>query len=148
MTHGWDALLGASIFPIVCRANLFFPTACSPSSQRQALRSRGGTLSHSAFLIVTGPGLLRGSSDKSLASNRQTRFVASMVSAVRTVSKLCAWCTRHVQPDRLAPPCLHSTWQGEGQALPVASPPGAAKRHVKTLPVFTLSRLRAARRCR
>lgn len=66
-----------------------------------------------------------------------SRFPRLMIRSDKTGSKLFACATRHAQVRRLSAACLRSTWQGEGKALPVASPLVCRKRHVETLPVST-----------
>jgi len=67
------------------------------------------------------------------AARRFFRFDQRMEHADFGASKLCAWDTRHTQVRWLSAICLRSTWQGEGFALPVASPPAFSKLHPKTL---------------
>jgi len=78
---------------------------------------------------------------KMLVANRGTRFTQFMETADKTGSKLFAWDTRHTQVIRLLPSAFAPTWQEEGKSLSVASSPLCRKRHVKTLPVSTPSRL-------
>ena len=85
--------------------------------------------------------LFRTRSIKSLVANRGTRFTQFMESADKTGSKLFAEVPRHTQGIRLLPSAFAPTWQEEGKSLSVASSPLCRKRHVKTLPVSTPSRL-------
>jgi hypothetical protein len=78
---------------------------------------------------------------KFLAMRLILRFIRRMIRADRRGSKLCACATRHTQAMRLSAACLRSTWQEEGFALPVASPPRCRKRQVETRPVSTPSGL-------
>src|SRR5271163_4080021 len=71
------------------------------------------------------------------------RFSRNMVRADKSGSKLCADNPRHTPVRRLSAACLRSTWQEEGFALPVASPPICRERHAETVPVSTPSGLRA-----
>ncbi len=86
----------------------------------------------------------RGTLQKRIAAFLILRFTRRMIRALIAGSKLCADKPRHTQVRRLSAACLRSTWQEEGQALPVASPPVCRTRHVKTLPVSTPSGLRGA----
>lgn len=70
------------------------------------------------------------------------RFISRMIPAINADSKLCACATRHTSGRRLSAARLRSTWQEEGKALPVASPPLRRKRRAETLPVSTPSGLR------
>jgi hypothetical protein len=81
---------------------------------------------------------------ESLAVVSILALAARMLYAVKPDSKLSAW---HTRPTRVCGSAAlpRSTWQGEGRALPVASPPCAAERHVRTLPAFTLSRIEVHR---
>jgi hypothetical protein len=72
------------------------------------------------------------------------RFTRRMTPAVKSGSKLCADNPRHTQVRQPSAACLRSTWQEEGRALPVASPPVCRTRHAETVPVSTPSGLRAA----
>ena len=70
------------------------------------------------------------------------RFSRRMVYGDNAASKLCAEGPRHTQVRRLSAACLRSTWQEEGRALPVASPPLCRKRHAETVPVSAPSAFR------
>jgi hypothetical protein len=83
-------------------------------------------------------------SEKSIARRWKFRFILGMIRADKTGSKLCAWNTRHTQLMRLSAACLRSTWQEEGFALPVASPPKRRERQAETQPVSMPSGLRGA----
>jgi hypothetical protein len=69
------------------------------------------------------------------------RFIRKMIRADTKGSKLCADNPRHTQVSRLSAACLRSTWQEEGRALPVASPPMCRIGHAKTLLVSAPSGL-------
>lgn len=70
------------------------------------------------------------------------RFSRGMEYGDNAASKLCAEGPRHTQVRRLSAVCLRSTWQEEGAALPVASPPLCRQRHAETLPVSAPSAFR------
>jgi hypothetical protein len=79
-----------------------------------------------------------------LAAELIPRFIERMIRVSISDSKLCADKPRHAQVRRLSAICLRSTWQEEGSALPVASPPQCRKRQAETLPVSNYSGLRGA----
>lgn len=103
------------------------------AGREAAYLSRGSLVDYSAIEI-----------QNPLAANLILAVSSGMGKADSAVSKLCADKPRHIQVRRLSAACLHSTWQEEGQTLPVASSPVCRKRHVETVPVSTPFGLRAA----
>lgn len=111
-----------------------------PRSRRaytRAIESRAVGLVQLSDHYVTG--LFRSRNVNLLVRSADSVIRRGMIRSVSAVSKLCAVAPRHVAAFRLAPSCRHSTWQGEGYALPRCIPTCAAARALKTRPVFRLS---------
>jgi hypothetical protein len=99
-------------------------------------------VSHLSICCVTG--LFRSRNTNLFVVHLILGFNHRMSGADNFASKLCADKPRHAQVRRLSAVCLRSTWQEEGSALPVASPPCRRMRRMETLPVSTPSGLCAA----
>lgn len=72
------------------------------------------------------------------------RFSPSMIRTDRTVSKLCAWDTRHAPDGRPSAARRRSTWQGGGHPLRCILPLCRHGRHADTVPVSAPSAARRA----
>jgi len=127
---------------------VFLAVRCFSTSPLHVAPSAQASPHSGLTLACCDVGSFRCRNVKRLAARLILRFSGRMIRGDNAGSKLCAEVPRHAQVRRLSTACRRSTSQGEGQALPVASPPLCRKRHVETVPVSTPFGFRRAVRLR